>query len=201
MISEGINEWTSEGVDANDHRTDALAAWRSAADETKASPMSKLTASFSHSRVPRNVNLAEAFALTAKEVPITTLMIRNIPNRYTQNEVARELDSLGLEGLYDFLYVPIDKATKSNVGYAFVNFLKEDHAQTCFHIIDGYTFKKHRKARGKIASVAIAHLQGLEANLRHYENSAVGCGQVNTTPVFRRRGGAVSGIPWCKASR
>ena len=75
----------------------------------------------SHGRVPRSLNLADEFFKSKHEVPVTTLMIRNIPNRYSQRELARELDELGLAGSYDFLYAPVDKGTMCTVGYAFVN--------------------------------------------------------------------------------
>jgi len=133
----------------------------------------KFDKEFSHSRVPKNFNLAEEFSRSNHEDPPTTMMIRNIPNRYTQRELIRELEGLGFAGSFDFLYVPIDKATMCNVGYAFVNFVDHSWALRCMQTFDGYPFKKFRKARGKIASVSVAHIQGLEANLRHYENSAV----------------------------
>lgn len=128
---------------------------------------------FSHKRVPKTVNLAEAYSEAGREGPPTTMMIRNIPNRYTQRELIRELEELGFGGSFDFLYVPIDKATMCNVGYAFVNFIEPAWAARCMQTFDNYPFKKYRKARGKIATVSVAHIQGLEANLRHYENAAV----------------------------
>jgi hypothetical protein len=130
-------------------------------------------AEFCHGLVPKHVNLAEKFEKTKAEGPPTTMMIRNIPNRYTQKELMRELSDLGFSNSYDFLYLPIDKGTLCNVGYAFVNFVEPSWAQMCMRAFENYTFKKYRKARGKIATVSVAHLQGLEANLRHYENSAV----------------------------
>jgi len=128
---------------------------------------------FSHNRVPRSVNLAEEFSKMDHEAPPTTIMIRNIPNRYTQRELIKEVESLGFAGTFDFLYIPMDKATLCNVGYAFVNFIDAADAARCQQTFEGYAFKKHRKARGKVATVSIAHIQGLEANARHYENSAV----------------------------
>jgi len=128
---------------------------------------------FSHSRVPKSLNLAEEFTRSDHEGPPTTMMIRNIPNRYTQRELIRELEHLGFGGAFDFLYVPVDKGTMCNVGYAFVNFLDHDQAARCMTVFDNYSFAKHRKARGKIATVSVAYIQGLEANIRHYEHAAV----------------------------
>lgn len=137
---------------------------------------------YRHGHVPKNVDLAEEYKKTTMEKPPTTLMIRNIPNRYTQNELILELEALGFGGTFDFLYVPLDKGTMSNVGYAFVNFVDPQSAAKCMESFHGYHFKRHRKVSGKIAAVSIAHLQGLEANLAHYKNAAV-----NTAKMKQRR--------------
>lgn len=38
----------------------------------------------------------------------TTLMLRNIPNKYTQDMILQEVEAAGLELKYDFFYLPID---------------------------------------------------------------------------------------------
>jgi hypothetical protein len=63
----------------------------------------------------------------------TTLMIKNIPNRYNKNMLVRTLNK-NHAGKFDFFYLPIDFKVLShpahylcfknqcNVGYAFINF-------------------------------------------------------------------------------
>ena len=51
----------------------------------------------------------------------TTVMIKNIPNKYTQKMLLERLDQGGHRGHYDFLYLPIDLKNNCNVGYAFIN--------------------------------------------------------------------------------
>eukprot|EP00931_Biecheleriopsis_adriatica_P040568 TRINITY_DN2324_c0_g1_i12.p1 TRINITY_DN2324_c0_g1~~TRINITY_DN2324_c0_g1_i12.p1 ORF type:complete len:275 (+),score=52.94 TRINITY_DN2324_c0_g1_i12:118-942(+) len=127
---------------------------------------------FTHNKVPKNVDLAEHSA--DLETPPTTMMIRNIPNRYSQQELMNELDRLGFLGSYDFFYMPHDRATKYNVGYAFVNFVDNYHAKQLQEVFEGFCFAKHQHQHfKKTARVSVAHLQGFAANLRHYENSAV----------------------------
>ena len=38
----------------------------------------------------------------------TTIMLRNIPNKYTQAMILDEIDESGLYKKYDFFYLPID---------------------------------------------------------------------------------------------
>mmetsp|Transcript_93896 Transcript_93896/g.243048 ORF Transcript_93896/g.243048 Transcript_93896/m.243048 type:complete len:322 (+) Transcript_93896:91-1056(+) len=74
----------------------------------------------------------------------TTAMIRNIACRLKAGEVAEALDSAGLGGTYNFVFVPISsKRTgpagmhKSNLGYAFVDFKHRDYAQRCYDLMHG----------------------------------------------------------------
>jgi hypothetical protein len=134
-----------------------------------------------HGNVPKTVNLAEEYAKAGSAGCTTTLMIRNVPNRYSQRDLINELKSLGFGGAFDFLYVPLDLGTMSNVGYAFVNFTHHSWAEKCMEVLQNHRFKRHRQA-GKVAAVSVAHIQGLEANLKHYEKSAV-----NTSRLRQRR--------------
>lgn len=154
-----------------------------------ATPKATMKDDFQHSRVPRQHNLAEEFEKACNDTPPTTLMIRNIPNRYTQRDLIKELEGLGFAGTFDFFYAPIDMGTMGNVGYAFVNFTSPQYAVKCQDVVNGYMFKKHQ-SRKKIATVSVAHLQGLEANLAHYQNAVVNgrsrarrCGPVVLTKV------------------
>mmetsp|Transcript_31475 Transcript_31475/g.68960 ORF Transcript_31475/g.68960 Transcript_31475/m.68960 type:complete len:95 (-) Transcript_31475:656-940(-) len=69
-----------------------------------------------------------------------------------------------------------------NVGYAFINFIAPEWAVKCVQVFNNHRFKRHRKVSGKIAAVSVAHIQGLEANLAHYEHSAV-----NSAKLKQRR--------------
>jgi len=160
------------------------------ADATRddANAPSKLTPEMSHGQVPKNQNMEEMFA-SNKDEPITTVMIRNIPGRYSQNDLMLDLKGLGFAGTYDFLYMPMDKGTAANVGYAFVNFVEASWAQKCLQSFGTFRFLRHQRSSNKLASVSVAHLQGLEKNLQHYENAAV-----NHSKEKRRRPVVVANI-------
>lgn len=160
----------SPSMSSTDGQKDRSGQWR---------PLPK---EYRHGHVPKSQNLEEEFKNKSVKGPPTTLMIRNIPNRYTQRELIMELEDMGFGSTFDFLYIPLDKGTMSNVGYAFVNFVDHVWAEKCMIAFQNYRFKRHRKISGKIAAVSVAHIQGLEANLSHYENAAV-----NTAKLKQRR--------------
>lgn len=123
-----------------------------------------------HELVPKKANLKEQFE-KAESKSVTTLMLRNVPNAYDRETLMEELDHLGFAGCFNFLYLPIDSATKNNVGYAFVNFNDEKTADDCMNNMSGYFFKGQPYNRRRAAIVSVAHLQGLEANLEHYSRT------------------------------
>lgn len=104
----------------------------------------------------------------------TTIMIRNLPKSYGQQQLIAELDGLGLAGTFDFIHIPLGKGAKANLGYAFVNFLTSALAESSTRALEGLQFQC-KCGSGKIASasVAVAHIQGLERNMQYYANSAV----------------------------
>eukprot|EP00434_Breviolum_minutum_P006330 symbB.v1.2.005585.t5/scaffold326.1/size228935/7 len=125
-----------------------------------------------HELVPKKANLKEQFEKTESK-SVTTLMLRNVPNAYDRETLMEELDQLGFAGCFNFLYLPIDSATKNNVGYAFVNFNDEKMSEDCMNNMTGYFFKGQPYNRRRAAIVSVAHLQGLEANLEHYSRTQV----------------------------
>jgi hypothetical protein len=125
-------------------------------------------------KVPRTTDLAAEFAdADNANLAKTTIMIRNIPNRYTQRELVLELEGMGFGDSFDFVYLPMDKSTRASLGYAFVNFINATWADKCMTDFQDYRFKRHRNFSSKIAVATVAHLQGLEKNLAHYEGKFV----------------------------
>lgn len=99
---------------------------------------------------------------------VTTLMICALPFQVTSEELLEAIDSLGFEGLYDFLYMP-SRSTKKcgklrpgNVGYAFVNFRKSEDAARFAMVFPGYTFPGVTSEKQIL--VRAAACQGYDAN-------------------------------------
>ena len=56
----------------------------------------------------------------------TTLMIKNIPNKYTISSFLEEIN-IYFKHTYDVFYLPIDYVNKCNLGFAFINFVEPFH--------------------------------------------------------------------------
>ncbi|XP_022723413.1 protein MEI2-like 5 isoform X2 [Durio zibethinus] len=100
----------------------------------------------------------------------TTLMIKNIPNKYTSKMLLAAIDE-NHRGTYDFLYLPIDFKNKCNVGYAFINMLSPSHIIPFYEAFNGKKWEKFNSE--KVASLAYARIQGKAALVAHFQNSSL----------------------------
>ncbi|XP_011623405.1 protein MEI2-like 4 isoform X2 [Amborella trichopoda] len=100
----------------------------------------------------------------------TTLMIKNIPNKYTSKMLLAAIDERH-RGTYDFIYLPIDFKNKCNVGYAFINMTDPMQIVPFFEAFDGKKWEKFNSE--KVASLAYARIQGKAALIAHFQNSSL----------------------------
>ncbi|CAE7287561.1 ML3 [Symbiodinium natans] len=98
----------------------------------------------------------------------TTVMLRNIPVRYTCEALLKEVMMAGFDQMFDFFYLPMDFRTKRNRGYAFINFSSGRAARDfalAFHEQQPRLYGHQSK---KILEVAPAVTQGYQANVHKY---------------------------------
>ncbi|KAL6011779.1 hypothetical protein ACLOJK_002244 [Asimina triloba] len=100
----------------------------------------------------------------------TTLMIKNIPNKYTSKMLLAAIDE-NHRGTYDFIYLPIDFKNKCNVGYAFINMIDPKRIVPFFQAFNGKKWEKFNSE--KVASLAYARIQGKSALIAHFQNSSL----------------------------
>ncbi|XP_042498649.1 protein MEI2-like 4 isoform X1 [Macadamia integrifolia] len=100
----------------------------------------------------------------------TTLMIKNIPNKYTSKMLLAAIDEHH-RGTYDFIYLPIDFKNKCNVGYAFINMIDSLHIVPFYQAFNGKKWEKFNSE--KVASLAYARIQGKAALIAHFQNSSL----------------------------
>ncbi|XP_073058333.1 protein MEI2-like 5 [Primulina eburnea] len=122
----------------------------------------------------------------------TTLMIKNIPNKYTSKMLLAAIDETH-KGTYDFLYLPIDFKNKCNVGYAFINMVSSSHIVTFFEAFNGKKWEKFNSE--KVASLAYARIQGKAGLISHFQNSSLMNEDKRCRPIiFQSEGQGTSGL-------
>mmetsp|Transcript_24804 Transcript_24804/g.45489 ORF Transcript_24804/g.45489 Transcript_24804/m.45489 type:complete len:459 (-) Transcript_24804:127-1503(-) len=109
-----------------------------------------------------------------KPVNFTTVMLRNIPNKYTREMLIDQL-SKDFRGEFDFLYLPIDFKNKCNVGYGFINFRTVENCAKFVSMFDGVDVRECLPGLNskKVAEVTPARVQGFTENVRRLRNSPV----------------------------
>ncbi|KAJ3203232.1 hypothetical protein HK099_001571, partial [Clydaea vesicula] len=108
----------------------------------------------------------------------STFMIRNIPNKYSQNDLLKILKKNEIE--FDFFYLRIDFKNKCNVGYAFINFTTQSSILRFIEKIAGKKWSLYNSE--KICSLSFAHLQGKEELIKKFKNSSIMLENINFRP-------------------
>ena len=97
----------------------------------------------------------------------TTLMIKNIPNKYSLKSFTDELVHK-FKNKYDVFYLPIDYSNNnSNLGFAFINFIHPLHIVEFYETFNGKKWK--RFSSEKICELAYAKIQGKQNLISHFE--------------------------------
>jgi RNA recognition motif-containing protein len=123
--------------------------------------------------------------------PRTTLMIKNIPNKYTSKMLLAAIDEKH-KGTYDFFYLPIDFKNKCNVGYAFINMSSPSHIVSFYETFNGKKWEKFNSE--KVASLAYARIQGRGALISHFQNSSLMNEDKRCRPILFHCEGLEAGI-------
>jgi len=111
-------------------------------------------------------------SVTSQAASHRTLMLRNLPLDYSRDMLLHLLDMKGFAGKYDFIYLPVDFKTQAGLGYAFLNMVSVTEAELVHTSLDG--FNNWAVPSNKACAVAWSTpLQGLEAHIEQYRNSAV----------------------------
>ena len=96
----------------------------------------------------------------------TTVMIRNIPIKYSDKMLLKELEEFN--GKFDCVYMPYDYENSGNKGYAFINFIHPLHI-LLFH--DKFQNKKWIYCESKkICELNSANFQGINEIQKHAKN-------------------------------
>ena len=116
------------------------------------------------SKLSFNINL---YDILNKKDTSTTIMVKNIPNKYTQDMLLRKINK-EFKDQYDFFYLPIDFKNKCNVGYAFINFVNSLYILQFFESFNGKKWEKFKSE--KICQLTYARIQGRQALMLHFKS-------------------------------
>jgi len=114
----------------------------------------------------------------------TTIMIKNIPNKYNQEMLLNVLEAKYV-GQYDFFYLPIDFKNKCNLGYAFVNFVESKDALRFYQEFHRQKWSDFNSK--KVCEITYARVQGKKALVEHFKNSKFPCQDPAFLPVILDR--------------
>eukprot|EP00913_Durusdinium_trenchii_P031207 g29221.t1 len=152
------------------------------------SERSRTASSDSSSAMPAQIPAPKQVVVdkTPPEPPVngTTIMLRNLPQGFTQQSMLDLLDGEGFHAKYDFVYLPMDFRNGVNLGYAFVNTLTHEdwvrppspeqvnHRSGAPLAPLGY--ERWTEECDKVCEVSWAHPhQGLAEHVERYRNSPV----------------------------
>lgn len=100
----------------------------------------------------------------------TTLMIRNVPSRFTQQTMLSHISERFSLDAIDFFYLPVDFRTGKSLGYCFVNFVSGSALEAFLEAFQGL---KLSATSAKTLSIDRAKVQGLDRNCNLFKTSSV----------------------------
>lgn len=102
----------------------------------------------------------------------TTLVIKNVHTHSKRSDLCNLLDIHGFMGHYDFIYVPANFKTMSSFGYAFVNFVNGESAQSALEYFNNFAWVFEGSESVMQVSWSDPH-QGLDVHVGRYRNCPV----------------------------
>lgn len=117
---------------------------------------------------------------------VTTVMMRNLPNKYMQDLLLKETQEHGyhLKRDIDFFYLPMDRNNGANLGYCFINFVSSNTALSFVKAFQGKRMRRFNSS--KTIALMPASIQGYEANKIHYASRRVAQADRQYRPLFLR---------------
>ena len=114
-----------------------------------------------------HVDISKVLSLEDKR---STIMIKNIPNKFTREKLLGLIDK-NFEGAYDLFIMPKDGNKNRNFGYAFVNFISSYYLPYFYYMFNG---KKWTDTNSKkVCEITYSKIQGRHELVSHYPNKII----------------------------
>jgi len=104
----------------------------------------------------------------AEQVPDaerTAIVLKNVPAECVRDTLLHIINEHGFQGLYDFLYLPMDFTTARSRGYATINFISSADAQRACSKLNGI----HVHGGELVTEMSNVHA-GINSLLQRYQN-------------------------------
>ena len=121
---------------------------------------------FSNSSEPKEKQIINLEDIARGKEKRTTVMIRNVPIKYTIKVLEKELEYF--YGKYDCLYIPFDYENGGNKGYAFLNLINPYHVLLFYEFFQGKSWSFFESK--KICELNFANFQGINEIKKHAKN-------------------------------
>ena len=120
-----------------------------------------------------------------------TLMIRNIPNKYSQATMLDMLDKSGLGSTFDFFYLPKDFRNGAGLGYAFINFIDAKHTTILYDKFHNKRWDEHNSR--KVCEITYGRVQGRDSLIDHFKSAKFPSSDPEYLPLIYEHRLTVSG--------
>ncbi len=97
----------------------------------------------------------------------TTIMIKNIPNKFNRDLLINIIDQ-NFKGTYDIFILPTDSNNIKNYGYSFINFTSSYYIPYFYYLFNGKKWSSTNSL--KICEITYSKIQGRKNLLSHYSN-------------------------------
>lgn len=122
-----------------------------------------------HEKSPRSCTASTCTPASCAPPSPTTVLLKNIPEQYTREMLLETLNAQGFSSRFDFIYAPIDFGTRTSFGYAFINLVTADDADSFMETFQDFT--SWSEPTSKVADVDWSDRQGLDTMIDRYRNS------------------------------
>ena len=114
-----------------------------------------------------NVDIRKVLSLEDKR---NTIMIKNIPNKFTREKLLELIDK-NFAGTYDLFILPKDGNKNRNFGYAFINFISSYSIPYFYFIFNGKKWAETNSQ--KVCEITYSKIQGRNELISHYPNKII----------------------------
>lgn len=90
-------------------------------------------------QVQKPILVEGSSATSTSETACTTVMLRDLPEGLTRDNLLELLDSQGFSGRYDFVYLPINFDKMTSLTHAFLNFVSAEDAAQVHERFEGFS--------------------------------------------------------------